>query len=137
MQRVKKISYCYAKVPHRAGQATKMLAAFADAGVDLLAFSGFPIGGRKAQMDFVPESMPALRRVAKREGFGLSKTKRGFLVQGDDRPGVVGKILGRLAEARLNVIAANAIADGRGRYGMLLWVRPKDYARAARLLKAR
>ena len=67
MQRVKKIGYCYAKVPHRAGQAMKMLAAFADAGVDLLAFSGFPLGAGKAQVDFVPVSMPALRRVAKRE----------------------------------------------------------------------
>ena len=26
---------------------------------------------------------------------------------------------------------------GKGRYGMLLWVKPKDYAKAARILKAK
>jgi hypothetical protein len=35
------------------------------------------------------------------------------------------------------VTAADAIAAGQGRYGMLLWVKAKDYARAARALKAK
>ena len=30
-----------------------------------------------------------------------------------------------------------AMCAGAGRYGMLLWVRDKDYAKAARTLKAR
>ena len=33
--------------------------------------------------------------------------------------------------------AADAVAAGRGRYGMILWVKDKDYARAARALGAR
>jgi len=36
-----------------------------------------------------------------------------------------------------NVATAGiAVAAGKGRYGMVLWVRPKDYARAARTLRA-
>jgi hypothetical protein len=35
------------------------------------------------------------------------------------------------------VTAATAVAAGEVRYGMVLWVRPKDYTRAARVLKAR
>ena len=57
MQRVKKVGYCYAKVPQRKGQGARMLRQLADAGVNLLAFSGFPAGGGKAQLDFVPEKM--------------------------------------------------------------------------------
>jgi hypothetical protein len=35
------------------------------------------------------------------------------------------------------VTAADAVTAGRGRYGMILWVKQKDYARAARALGAR
>ena len=137
MQRVKKVGYCYAKVPHRKGQGARMLGQLADAGVNLLAFSGFPAGGGKSQLDFVPENMAALRRVARREGWKLSPTKRGFLVQGDDRVGTVGRFLDKLADNGISVTAADGVAAGGGRYGMILWVKPKDYARAARVLSAR
>ncbi len=137
MQRVKKVGYCYAKVPHRKGQGARMLGQLADAGVNLLAFSGFPAGSGKSQLDFVPENMAALRRVARREGWKLSPTKRGFLVQGDDRVGIVGRFLDKLADNGISVTAADGVAAGKGRYGMILWVKPKDYARAARALSAR
>ncbi len=35
------------------------------------------------------------------------------------------------------VTAVDAAAAGKGRYGMILWVKPKNYARAARALGAR
>ena len=41
-----------------------MFGALHDAGVDLLAFTGFPAGGGKAQVDFVPDEMAGGRRVA-------------------------------------------------------------------------
>ncbi len=137
MQRVKKVAYCHAKVPQRKGQGARMLDQLAEAGVNLLAFSGFPAGGGKAQLDFVPENMAALRRVARREGWKLSATKRAFLVQGDDRVGIVGRYLDKLADKGISVTAADGVAAGKGRYGMILWVKPKDYARAARALSAR
>ena len=42
--RVKKASYCYPIVPNRAGQGARILAELAHAGIDLLAYSGFPAG---------------------------------------------------------------------------------------------
>ena len=135
--RVRKINYCYTKVSARAGQGAAMLSKLRDARVNLLAFTGFPIGGGKAQLDFVSDDIAAVRRVARKEGWRLSKTKKGFLVQGDDRPGAASRQLSKLAEARINVTAADAVAAGKGRYGMILWVKPKDYARASKLLRAR
>jgi len=38
---------------------------------------------------------------------------------------------------RINVTAADAVSGGKGRYGMIIWVKPKDYARAARALGAK
>jgi hypothetical protein len=134
---VRKVQYCYAKVPNRAGVGANALEELRDAGVDLVAFTGFPLGKGKAQLDFVTRDVPGLKRAAKRAGWRLSDTKRGFLVQGRDRIGAVGRHLGKLAERRIGVVAADAVAAGSGRYGMILWVRPKDYARAARALNAR
>jgi hypothetical protein len=124
-------------VPSRAGNGAKMLAELKDEDLSLLAFSGFPAGGGKAQLDFVTDDMPALRRVARKNGWRLSKTKKGFLVQGNDDAGVVYKHVRKLADKKINVTAADAVCAGKNRYGMILWVRPKDYNRAARVLRAR
>ena len=135
--RVRKINYCYAKVSTRAGQGAAMLSKLRDERVNLLAFTGFPIGGGKAQLDFVTDDIAGVRRVARKEGWRLSKTKKGFLVQGSDEVGACHRQLEKLADARINVTAVDAVAAGRKRYGMILWVKPKDYARAARALRAR
>jgi len=135
--RVRKINYCYAKVSARAGQGAAILSKLRDAGVDLLAFSGFPVGGGKAQLDFVSADMAGVRRVARKEGLRLSKTKKGFLVQGSDEVGACHRQLKKLADKRINVTAVDALAAGRKRYAMILWVKPKDYARASRALRAK
>jgi hypothetical protein len=120
--RVRKVNYCYMTVPARAGQGANVLGQLKDAGVDLLAFTGFPTKAGKAQIDLIAQDMPAVRRVAKKNDWRLSANKKGFLIQGGDKPGAV---------------PADAVAAGQGRYGMLLWVKQKDYARAARALKAK
>ena len=135
--RVKKISYCYMKIANRAGQGIKILQELKDAGVNLLAYSGFPDKGGKSQLDFIPEKMTTFRAIARRQGWRLSKTKRGFLITGNDALGAVHKHLARLAEGKINIVAADALSAGKGRYGMILWVKPKDYNRAARALRAK
>ena len=134
--RVKKVNYCYVTVPNRAGNGAKILGELKDAGVALLVHSGFPIKGGKAQLDFVPEDMAAFKRVARKNGWRLSKVKKGFHIQGNDDLGAVHRHIDRLAAAKINIVAADAVAAGKNRYGMILWVRPKDYARAARVLRA-
>jgi hypothetical protein len=135
--RIRKVSYCTCEVPSRPGQAAAALGALREAGVDLLAFTGFPVGGGRAQLDFVTASLAGVRRVARREGWRLSPPKKAFLIQGSDRVGAVHQHLARLAEARINATAVDAVTAGAGRYGVILWVRPADYARAARALRAR
>jgi len=135
--RVRKVSYCTCVVPARPGRAAAALGALREAGVDLLAFTGFPVGGGRAQLDFVAPSLAGVRRVARREGWRLGRPKRGFLIHGADRTGAAHQHLARLAEARINVTAVDAVTAGAGRYGAILWVKPRDYARAARALRAR
>jgi len=127
--------YFYVETPNQPGVGASMLATLRDAGVNLLAFSGFP-SGRRAQLDFVPENAETFRAAARAAKWKLVGPKKVFLISGADRPGAVAELLQRLAEARINVTAVDAVTAGKGRYGMLLWVRPKDYARAAAALKA-
>jgi hypothetical protein len=134
--RVRKVSYSYLKVPSRPGQGARVLAALRDANVNLLAYTGFPAGGGKAQLDLVTDDQAALSRVARKQGWRLSRVKKGFIVQGDDRVGAVQRHLQKLAAGGVNVTAADAVTAGKGRYGMILWVKPADYARAGRLLGA-
>ncbi|HEY8256918.1 MAG TPA: hypothetical protein VIG08_04625 [Gemmatimonadales bacterium] len=135
--RVRKVSYCYPTVPHRAGQGARVLGALKAAGVDLLVFHGFPARGGKAQLDLFTDDMATVRKVAAKNGWRLSSVKRAFLIQGSDKPGAVHRHLTKLADARVRVTAATGIAAGAGRYGMILWVRQSDYAKASRALGAR
>jgi hypothetical protein len=135
--RVMKASYCNLTLSHRAGQGEKVLGELKDGGVNLLAFTAFPVKAGKAQVDLIAEDMTALKRVARKNGWSLSKTKKGFLIQGDERIGAVHRHVKKLADEKINITAADAMCTGKGRYGMLMWVKPKDYAKAARILKAK
>ncbi len=134
---VRRARYCYVVVPDRAGQGAAVLGALADAGISLLAYSAFPIGRGRAQLDFITERPGAIRRVARGLGLRVSAVKKCFLVQGEDRVGALRRHVDRLAEAGISITAAAAVISGRRRYGMILWVKPRHYARAARVLRAR
>lgn len=135
--RVHKVKYCYAMVPMRAGSGARILADLREAGVNLIAFSGFPAGDGRAQLDFVPEKMGKLRRLAVKKGWKLGRVKNAFLIQGEDSVGAVERHARRLTQSGISITAADAVCAGKGRYGMILWVKPKDYARAARALGAK
>jgi len=136
VDRVRKVSYCYPIVPHRAGQGAKVLGEIEKAGVNLLAHVGFPIGGGRVQLDLVTTDMARLRSVARKNRWRISKIKKAFLIQGSDRVGAVHAHFRRLADANVSLTAAAGVAAGKGRYGLILWVNPRDYGRAARALRA-
>jgi len=134
--RIRKVAYYYTMVPNRAGAGVKLLRALREAKVNLLAFSGFPESGQ-AQLDFVPEDGAAFVRAMRKAGAKLSARKTGFLIDGSDRVGACWNVLNKLAAARVNVVAMDAVVVSGGRYGALLWVKAKDVRRAARVLGAK
>jgi hypothetical protein len=133
---VRRVEYFYVTVPDTPGEGRKILAGLRDQGVNLAAFLAFPTGGGESQIDLVPEDPAALREAAERAGVTLSEGKSAFLIQGDDRVGAVADATAKLAEADINATAAAATAAGTGSYGMILWVAPADYERAADVLGA-
>ena len=133
---VRKVDYFYVVVPDRPGECAKVLSALAAEGINLLAFSGFP-SARKGQLDLIPEDSAAFKLAAKKLKLKLSPRKSGFLLQGDDRVGAMNETLDKLAGAKINVTAMNAVSSGDGRYGAIFWVKPVAVSRAAKLLGAR
>ena len=130
---IRRVDYFYVTAPNKPGEASRMLSTLQEAGVNLLAFSGFP-SVRRSQIDFVPEDSAAFRKVARKAGWTLSPRKTGFLIEGNDEPGAFLHLVSRLAEAKINVTAATAVCAGEGRYGALLWVKAPDVRKAARVL---
>ena len=133
---IRKVVYFSMQVPNRSGVGAEMLRSIAKGKQNLLAFTGFP-NGAKAQVDFVPAKPVDFARGAKKKGVKLSKKKTAFLVQGEDRVGALVRVLDRLAKAKINMVAMDAVTAGNRRFGAIFWVRPKDVARTSRLLGAR
>ena len=127
--------YFYVETPNQPGVGAAMLATLRDAGVNLLAFSGFP-RGRKAQIDFVPENAETFRAAAKAAKWKLVGPKKAFLISGADRPGAVADIMARLAQAKINITAIDAVCASGGTFGAILWVEQRDIAKAAKALGA-
>jgi hypothetical protein len=133
---VRKASYYSMKVPQRPGSGAHLLAALKAAKVSLLGFTGFPASGG-AQVDFVPQDNAKFMQAARKAKMKVSARKTVFLAQGEDRAGALTQILGKLAKAKINVVALQAAVAGKRRFGAMFWVKPKDVAKASRVLKAR
>ena len=133
---IRKVVYFSMQVPNRPGVGVEMLRSIAKGKQNLLAFTGFP-NGAKAQVDFVPAKPVEFARGAKKKGVKLGKKKTAFLVQGEDHVGALVRILEKLAKARINMVAMDAVTAGSRRFGAIFWVKAKDVGRASRVLAAK
>ena len=134
---VQRIEYFALSVPDTAGEGHRILGGLAAEGVNLRAFSGFPTGEGKAQIDLVPEDTQRFLAAATKLKLRPRKPKHAFLVQGDvDRPGAIDEVVAKLAAQRIQVTAAQALAAGGGRWAMILWVKPGSVEKAAKALGA-
>jgi hypothetical protein len=133
---IRKAEYFALAVANRRGEAAKLLEQLAASGVDLLAFTGFPGAAGRAQLDFVPSDAAAFRSTAERMKWKLRPSKTVFVIQADDRAGALASVLKRLADAKINVTAVDAVSGGSGRFSAMLWVKPKDVEKAVTALGA-
>lgn len=97
---IRLVEYFYITASNKPGEGARALNTLKEAGVNLLAFSGFP-RGRRAQLDFVPADPAAFKQAAKQAKWKTVGPKRCFLVQGDDLVGEVAEVLDRLGRSAL------------------------------------
>jgi hypothetical protein len=135
MDTIRKVDYFSMETAHKVGEGARLLAALRDAGVNLLAFTGFP-RGRRAQVDFIPADTAQFKEAARKLKLKVGARKTVFLVQAEDRSGAIAEICEKLAGAGINMIAMDAVATGDGRYGAIFWVEPRAVNKAAKVLGA-
>jgi len=57
-----------------------------------------------------------------------------LLVDGDDRPGALADLTDQLGAAKINMTAVTGLTAGQGRFGAILWVKSRDWKKAAKVL---
>ena len=101
---IRKVQYFYVMAPDRPGEGARALETLREAGVNLLAFSGFPVG-KRAQLDFdaiEPDDLPEILAAdgsLKRGSRTLIAKSLGIRDAGNYRPRI---------DAVLDFIQANA-----------------------------
>lgn len=100
----------------------------------MLAFNAVPAGLDQTQLVLFPDRSDHLARVAKERGLELLGPHYALMVQGDDELGALTDIHRLLSDAGVNVSASSGVADARGGYAYLIYVRDGDLAAAGRAL---
>jgi len=132
---IRLVEYFYATARDAPGEAYSLLSMLAAAEINLLAFSAIPVGPTQAQFTLFPEDPERFKRLAQRSNIPFTGPHHAFLIQGDDRLGALADIHGSLANSQVNVFATSGIADGRGGFGYLVFVRAEDTQRAQQVLQ--
>lgn len=132
--RIRRVDYFYTTIADRPGEAFSLLSQLAELGVDLLAFTAIPIGVR-TQLTLFPADAARLQNAARQAGFSLDGPHPAILVQGDDRMGALAEVHERLAQAGVSMFASTGVADGKGSYGYVVYVRPERFAEALAALE--
>ena len=132
---IRRVDYFYTTVKDDPEEGYKLLSRFADLGINLLAFTAVPFGPMRSQLTIFPEDTLKLQDEAKKDQIALDGPHPALLVRGDDKLGALAEIHEKLYDAKVNVFASSGVADGRGGYGYIIYVRPEEYERAAAALK--
>jgi hypothetical protein len=127
---IRRAEYYYTTVEDQPGEAYKLLSLLASIGVNLLAFTAIPSGPMHTQLMVFPEDAGKLTNEAQKSGLVLNGPYPALLVRGDDKLGAFAEVHMKLYEAKVNVSASSGVADGRGSYGYVIYVRPDEYKRA-------
>jgi hypothetical protein len=132
---IRRARYFYATVEDHPGEAYELLSQLASLGVNLLALTAIPVGPLRTQLTLFPEDAGKMADAAKKAGLALDGPHSALLVQGDDELGALASVHAKLARANVNVYASSGVADGKGSYGYVIYVRPEEYERAAKALE--
>ncbi len=129
---IRTAQYYKVQIADKPGTLAGVLAPLREAGVNLLAVHAFP-RSRRTQVDVVPEDVTVFKDIAKAHKLKIQGPKMCLLVDGDDRLGTLADLTDRIRLAKINMIAVTGLAAGQGRFGAILWVKPRDMKKAAKV----
>ena len=131
---VRRIDYFYAMVSETPETGYRVLSELSQQGVNLVAVTAVPFGPTRTQLTIFPNDTAMLQHAAQAASIPLDGPHPALVVQGDDEVGALAHIHEKLRDADVAVFASTGVADGRGGFGYIIYVRPEEYERAARAL---
>ncbi len=131
---VRRIDYFYITVTESPGLGYEVLSGLAEQGVNLVAITAVPFGPARTQLTVFPDDTAKMQHAAQQANIPLDGPHPALVVQGDDEVGALAHIHEKLLDANVHVFASTGVADGRGGYGYIIYVRPEEYERAAEAL---
>lgn len=131
---VRRIDYFYITVTESSGLGYDILSGLAGQGVNLIAITAVPAGPARTQLTVFPDDTAILQHAAQQAGISLDGPHQAFVVQGDDEVGALAVVHQKLVDANVQVFASTGVADGKGGFGYIIYVRPEDCDLAAEAL---
>jgi hypothetical protein len=131
---VQRVDYYNLEVDEHVAQGAAMLGTIVGAGADFLAYKAVSVRPGRTRFALFPIDGSKLLEGAIKTGLAVDGPHPAVLVVGDERPGALADIYGRLAQAGIAVEESAGIAHVNDGYGVVLYLRPADCDRAIRAL---
>jgi hypothetical protein len=131
---VQRVDYYNLTVEEHVAEGAAMLGTIVGAGVDFLAYKAVPLGAARTRFTLFPIDASKLMVGAAKAALAVDGPHPAVLVVGDERPGALADIYGRLARAGIAPEESSGIAHINGGYGVVLYLRPEDCDRATAAL---
>ncbi|MBN1414079.1 MAG: hypothetical protein JW973_03170 [Bacteroidales bacterium] len=133
---IKKVEYYNITVDGNAMEGFKLLSVFADAGVNLLAFKAVPVEPERTRFSIFPDDISKMNKGANKAGLKLDGPHAALIVKGyDDESGECANIHEKLFQAGIDIYESSGIANIKGSYGIILYLKQEDCEKAVTALK--
>ena len=133
---IKRVEYFTITVEGHAGEGAKLLSVFAGVGVNLLAFKAVPLKPMRTQFTLFPDDGLKMTDGAKEAGLKLDGPHSALFIKGDnDESGALAAIYEKLSQADITVHESSGIADIKGGYGVILYLKQEDCEKAVAVLE--
>ncbi len=133
---IKKVEYYNITVDGHAGEGFKLLSVFAGAGVNLLAFKAVPVESMRTRFSVFPDDSLKMNDGAKKAGLNLEGPYFALIIQGDeDESGACADIHEKLSQAGINFFESSGIANIKGNYGVVIYLKQEDCEKAIAALE--
>jgi hypothetical protein len=133
---IEKVEYYNITVDGNAAEGFKLLAVFAGVGVNLLAFKAVPVMPKCTRFSLFPDDSIKMNEGAKKAGLNLEGPHSALIVKGyDDESGECATIHEKLFHAGIDIYESGGIANIKGSYGVILYIKQEDCEKALAALE--
>lgn len=133
---IKRVEFYDTTVEGHAGEASKLLFLLAGLGVNLLTYKAVSLEPMRTRFTLASNDGFRMTDGAKRAGLKLDGPHNGLLIQGnDDEPGALADIYEKLSRAGVDVSESSGIANIKGSYGVVLYLKQEDCDKAIAALE--